>query len=93
MGGGLAVDDYAGEVRVDGVGGGGGPAGVGDLLTGVFEASDGEVGEDAYDLLGWRPGRGGPAVEDAVGQGDALVAASSLLTGSVPYRVQADVTD
>ena len=32
---GLAVDDYAGEVRVDGVAGRGGRAGVGDLLTGV----------------------------------------------------------
>jgi hypothetical protein len=71
--GGLAVDDYAGEVCVDGVGGGGGRAGVGDLLTGVFEAADGEVGEDADDLLGWRPGRGGPAVEDALGQRDSLV--------------------
>src|ERR1700689_297703 len=36
LGGGLAVDDDAGEVRVDGVAGGGGRAGVGDLLTGVF---------------------------------------------------------
>ena len=34
---------------------------------------DSEVGEDADDLLGWRPGRFGPAVEDAVGQRDALV--------------------
>jgi hypothetical protein len=73
LGGGLAVDDYAGEVRVDGVPGGGGRAGVGDLLTGVFEAAEGEVGEAADDLLAWRPGRGCPAVEDAVGQRDALV--------------------
>ena len=71
--GGLALDDYAGEVRVDGVAGRGGRAGVGDLLTGVFQAADGELGEDAEDVLGRRPGREGPAVEDALGQRDALV--------------------
>ena len=36
LGGGLAADDYAGEVRVDRVAGRGGRAGVGDLLTAVF---------------------------------------------------------
>jgi hypothetical protein len=50
-GGGLAVDDDAGEVGVDGVAGGGGRAGVGDFLTGVFEAAEGGGGEDADDLL------------------------------------------
>ena len=73
QGGGPAGHDYAGEVRVDGVAGCGGRAGVGDLLTGVFEAGDGGGGEGADDLLGWRPGRGGPAVEDGLGQRDALV--------------------
>ena len=36
LGGGLAVDDYAGEVCVNGVCGCSGRAGVGDLLTVVF---------------------------------------------------------
>ena len=46
---------------------------MGDLLTAAFEAGDGGGGEDADDLLGWRPRRRGPAVEDAVGYPDALV--------------------
>jgi hypothetical protein len=54
IGGGLAVDHHAGEVCVDGVAGCCRQAGVGNLLNGVFEAADGEVGEDADDLLGWR---------------------------------------
>jgi len=54
IGGGFAVDGYAGEVRVDGVAGCGGRAGVGDLLTGVFQAGDGGLGEGADNLLEWR---------------------------------------